>query len=254
MIDEKKISEAAEIIKESNHIVVFTGAGISTESGIEDFRSEGGLWSRYDPSIYASYYYFLQDPSKFWEMHSELEDIVEKAEPNYAHIAIAELEKMGKVKAIITQNIDMLHQKAGSSSYESIPIYELHGSYGVLHCIECGAEFDYKEVDTKNVKYPVHDCSKKGFIKPKVVLFGESLPTSVLDGAMNTCKECDCFIMVGSSLVISPANFMPSIAKNHGSAIIFINKDNTPMDDLADVLLEGSAGEIFTELMKKVRE
>ena len=253
MIDEEKISEAVEIIKKSNYIVVFTGAGISTESGIEDFRSPNGLWSRYDPSIYASYYYFLQDPSKFWTMHNELTDIVENAKPNYAHEAIAELEKMGKVKAIITQNIDMLHEKAGSSSYKNIPIYELHGSYGIMHCVKCGAEFDYKEIDTKNVEYPVHDCNPKGYIKPKVVLFGESLPVGVLDGAMNTCKKCDCFIMVGSSLLISPANFMPSIAKQYGSAIIFINRDTTIMDDLADVFLRGSAAEIFTELMNRVR-
>jgi NAD-dependent deacetylase len=254
MINEEKISEAAEIIKKSNYIVVFTGAGISTESGIEDFRSPDGLWARYDPSIYASYYYFLEDPSKFWEMHNELTEIVENAQPNYAHEAIAELEKMDKVKAIITQNIDMLHQKAGSGSYKKIPIYELHGSYGIMHCIKCGAEFDFKEIDTENVEYTLHDCNPKGYIKPKVVLFGESLPSGVLEGAMNECRECDCFIMVGSSLVVSPANFMPSIAKNSGSAIIFINKDNTMMDDLADVFLQGSASEIFTELIKKVKE
>jgi len=251
MIDEKKISEAANLIKESNHIVVFTGAGISTESGIEDFRSPNGLWSRYDPSIYASYQYFLQDPSKFWRMHNELEGIVANAEPSYAHKAIAELERMGKVKAIITQNIDMLHQKSGSGSYGA-KIYELHGAYGILHCVKCGKEFYYEDVDTKKVEYPECECS--GYIKPKVVLFGESLPRSVLDGAMNACRDCDCFIMVGSSLVISPANFMPSIAKNHGAYVIFVNRENTMMDNLADIFLKGSAGEIFTELIKSIKK
>lgn len=251
MIDEKKISEAAEVIKDSNYIVVFSGAGISTESGIEDFRSEGGLWSRYDPSIYASYYYFLQDPSKFWEMHKELNGTVAHAEPNYAHIAIAELEKIGKVKAVITQNIDMLHQKAGSGSYGA-KIYELHGSYGILHCIECRKEFAYEDVDIKSVKYPVCECS--GFIKPKVILFGESLPPGVLDDAMSACRNCDCFIMVGSSLAVSPANFIPSIAKNYGAYVIFINRDNTLMDDLADEFLKGRASQIFTELMKNIKE
>ncbi len=252
MIDEKKISEAAKIIKESNNIVVFTGAGISTESGIEDFRSEGGLWSKYDPSIYASYYHFLEDPSKFWEMHSELEGTVANAEPNRAHYGIAELEKLGKVKAIVTQNIDMLHQKAGSNSYNNIPIYELHGSYGVLECVKCRKDFDYDEIDTKSVKYPVCDCS--GYIKPKVVLFGESLPPGVLDGAMNACANSDCFIMVGSSLLVSPANIMPGIARKYGAKVIFINKENTVMDDLADIFLKGSAGDIFEELLKKIRE
>ena len=250
MIDEEQISDVAKIIKESNYIVVFTGAGISTESGIDDFRSEGGLWSRYDPAIYASYYYFLDDPSKFWEMHNELEGLVANAKPNPAHYAIAELEKLGKVKAIITQNVDMLHQKAGSGSYGA-KIYELHGQYGTLECIKCRKEFHYDEIDTKSVKYPVCKCS--GYIKPRVVLFGESLPIGVMEGAMDACRECDCLLMVGSSLVVSPANFMPSIAKQSGARIIFINKDTTIMDDIADIFLRGSASELFTALMKKIK-
>jgi len=244
-----EIIKAANIIKNSNYIVVFTGAGISTESGIDDFRSEGGLWTRYDPAIYASYQYFLQDPSKFWQMHNELEGIVTRAEPNSAHLAIAELEKLGKVKAIITQNVDMLHKRAGSGNFGA-KIYELHGQYGTLECISCKKEFQYEEIDTKSVKYPVCECS--GFIKPKVVLFGESLPMGVFDGAMNVCRECDCFLMVGSSLAVSPANFMPSVAKQNGASVIFINREETVMDNLADVFLRGSAGETFKELMKLI--
>ncbi len=248
MIREEKISVAAKIILESKYCVAFTGAGISTESGIEDFRSEGGLWSKYDPAIYASYYYFLQDPSKFWKMHSELENIVARAEPNPAHKALAELEKIGKLKAIITQNIDMLHQKAGNCC----PIHELHGSYGVLKCVKCGRESNYDEIDTKSVKFPVCKCS--GYIKPKVVLFGESLPANVLEMAMKASKDCDCFIMCGSSLSVSPANIMPNIAKESGARLIFINKDKTSMDNLADVFLKGRAGEIFTDLMKIIND
>jgi len=250
LIDEKQISDAAKFINTANYIVVFTGAGISTESGIDDFRSEGGLWSRYDPAIYASYHYFLDDPSKFWEMHNELESLVSEAQPNRAHKAIAELEKLGKVKAIITQNVDMLHQKAGSGDHGA-KIYELHGQYGTLECIKCRREFHYEEIDTKSVKYPVCECS--GYIKPKVILFGESLPMGVMEGAMNACRECDCFLMVGSSLVVSPANFMPSIAKQYGASVIFINKESTVMDNLADIFIFGGASEIFTALMKKIK-
>lgn len=250
MIDKEKLSKVVKIIKDSNHIIVFSGAGISTESGIDDFRSPGGLWDRYDPGIYANYQYFLQDPSKFWKMHKEVEDLVGTADPNQAHLAIAELEKMGKVKAIITQNIDMLHQKAGSGKFGA-RIYQLHGEYGKLHCIKCNREFNYDDVDTKNVEYPVCECS--GYIKPKVVLFGESLPHGVLEDAMNECSNADCLIVVGSSLLVSPANFMPSIAKQYGAALIFVNKENTIMDDLADVFLKGSAGEIFTELLKRLK-
>ena len=250
MIDQEKLFDAALIIKNSNYIVIFSGAGISTESGIDDFRSPGGLWERYDPSIYASYQYFLQDPSLFWKMHKEVEGLVGTADPNQAHIAIAELEKMGKVKAVITQNIDMLHQKAGSGKYGA-KIYQLHGQYGILHCVKCNKEFNFDEINTKEVDYPVCECS--GYIKPKVVLFGESLPHGVLEGAMNECTNADCFIVVGSSLLISPANFMPSIAKQYGAQLIFINRENTIMNDLADIFLKGSAGEIFTELLKIVK-
>ena len=250
MIDQEKLIQAAKIIRDSSYIVVFSGAGISTESGIDDFRSPGGLWTKFDPSTYANYQYFLQDPSLFWKMHKEVEEIVDVAKPNPVHIAIAELEKMGKIKAVITQNIDMLHQKAGSGKYGA-KIYQLHGEYGKLHCIKCGKEFDFQEVDTKNVSYPICECS--GFIKPKVVLFGEPLPYNILENAMDECRNADCFLVVGSSLLVSPANFMLAIAKQYGSFVIFVNRDNTVMDELADVFLKGNAGEIFTQLLKYIK-
>jgi NAD-dependent deacetylase len=249
MINEK-IRKATEIIKNSNYIVVFSGAGISTESGIDDFRSPGGLWERYDPSTYASYHYFLEDPTLFWKMQKEVDELIDEANPNQAHLVIAELEKMGKIKAIITQNIDMLHQKAGSGKYGA-KIYQLHGEYGKLHCVKCNKEFEFGEIDTKNVEYPVCECS--GYIKPKVVLFGESLPYGVLEGAMYECCQADCLIIVGSSLLIYPANQMPLIAKQYGSQLILINRENTIMNDLADIFLKGSAGEIFTELIKELK-
>ncbi|MEJ2252265.1 MAG: NAD-dependent deacylase [Candidatus Lokiarchaeota archaeon] len=253
MIDkELNLKKAANIIKSSKNIVIFTGAGISTESGISDFRSENGLWSRYDPSIYANYHYFLKDPSPFWKMHNELTENLERVKPNYAHYAIAELEKMGKVKAIITQNIDMLHHKAGSGSYKDIPIYELHGSYRKLECLKCGKEFEFKEIETKNVDYPVCKCG--GFIKPKVILFGESLPSKIIDRSMNAVIKADCLIIVGSSLTVSPANFLPGLAKENRSKIIFINKDNTIMDDIADVFLKGRATKIFRKLIRILKE
>lgn len=251
-MDENKLEKAIQIIQNSNYIVVFSGAGISTESGIPDFRGKGGLWSKYDPNIYANYNYFLKNPSPFWEMHNELSDTLEEAEPNEAHKSIAELERMGKIKAIITQNIDMLHQKAGSGSYEDIPIYELHGAYRKLECIKCGEDYEFEEVETKNVEYPV--CKKcSGYIKPKVVLFGESLPSGVMDAAINSIMKADCFIMVGSSLLVTPANFLPSLAKKNDAKVIFVNKEGTMMDEIADVFLKGSAGRIFRELMKKLK-
>ncbi len=252
MSDVENLKKATEIVKNSKKIVVFTGAGASTESGIADFRSEEGLWSRYDPSIYASYHYFLEDPSKFWTMHNELVDIVVNAKPNQIHKAVVELEKLGKIIAIITQNVDALHQRAGSGTYNNIPIYELHGSYEKLECIRCKKEFLFEEVETKNVKYPVCECS--GYIKPKVVLFGEPLRQSVLERAMNACRSCDCFMMIGSSLLVSPANFLPSIAKESGAKVIFVNRDSTAMDYIADIFLKGTGGEILLEIIQKLRK
>ncbi|MFX1356681.1 MAG: NAD-dependent protein deacylase [Promethearchaeota archaeon] len=250
MVEQKDLIKAVNIIKNSNYIVAFTGAGSSTESGISDFRSEGGLWSRFDPSIYANYHYFLKDPTKFWEMHNELSEILINAEPNPIHHAIAKLEQLGKLNAIITQNIDSLHQKAGSGSFNNIPIYELHGSYEKLECLDCKREFHFSMVETKSVKYPVCECG--GLIKPKVVLFGEPLPFGVLEGAMQECRNCDCFLMVGSSLLVSPANLMPLIAKQHGARVIFINRDKTMMDGIADVFLQGKGGDILMKLMDAV--
>jgi NAD-dependent deacetylase len=248
MSEEELINAAVEIIRNSHKIVVFTGAGSSTESGIADFRSEGGLWSRYDPSIYANYNYFVRDPSKFWKMHNELIDIFQTSKPNPIHTSVAILEKLGKVEAIITQNIDALHQAAGSG--EMIPIYELHGSYKKLECIKCKKQFKFEEVDTKNVNFPVCECG--GLIKPNVVLFGEALPTGVLDAAIRASSNCDCFIMIGSSLLVSPANLMPQIAKQCGAKIIFINRDNTAMDELADIFIKGSGGEILDQIMRRL--
>jgi NAD-dependent deacetylase len=247
MQEKSLILNAVEIIRTSKRIVVFTGAGSSTESGISDFRSEGGLWTRYDPNIYANYHYFLQDPSKFWKMHNELVGILVNAKPNLIHIVVAELEKRGKVNAIITQNIDALHQKAGSGTYKNIPIYELHGSYMKLECVRCKKEYNFLEVDTKNVQYPVCKCN--GYIKPKVVLFGESLSSRVLDGAIGASTNCDCFLMIGSSLLVYPANILPSLAKQSGAKVIFINRENTIMDELADVFLKGNGGEILSEIL-----
>jgi NAD-dependent deacetylase len=155
---------------------------------------------------------------------------------------------MGKVKAIITQNVDMLHQKAGSSSYENIPIYELHGSYKKLEFLKCGKEFKFEEVDTKEDAYPVCDCG--GYIKPKVILFGESLPPGIMDKSMKAIIEADCLIVVGSTLSVTPANFLPGLARENNAKIIIINKEKTMMDQIADIFLKGSASKIFNKLMK----
>jgi len=244
---QEDIIKAAEIIKKSNRIVVFTGAGISTESGIPDFRSPGGLWSKYDPDIYANYFLFLKNPSPFWTMHHEVVNMLIKAKPNPAHYAIFELEKMRKLKAIITQNVDMLHQRAGSGTVHNVPIFELHGAFGDLYCMECDKKYNHDEIKgllTKEEKIVPH-CECGGVIKPTTILFGEQLPSKVLSGALNACSNCDCFLMIGSSLLVSPANQMPYLAKKNGANLIFINEEETFMNYTADLFLKGKVGEIL---------
>ncbi len=248
----EEIRKAAEIIKNSNNVVVFTGAGASTESGIPDFRSPGGLWSKYDPDVYASYFLFLKDPKPFWTMHLEVSEMCLNAEPNPAHYAIVDLEKMGKLKVIITQNVDMLHQKAGSGSINNVPIFELHGAFGDLYCMKCRKT--YVHDDIKNLlsdeSQVVPHCECGGVIKPTAVLFGEQLPLGVIDGAFNACNNCDCLIMIGTSLVVSPANRVPFVAKNSGAKVIFVNKDDSSLEYMMDVFLKGLCGEILPQIIE----
>lgn len=241
-----KIQTAKQIIQNSKNIVAFTGAGISTESGIPDFRSPGGLWERFDPMKYANYKVFLKQPQYYWELEREITKLVEKSEPNPAHFALVKLEKIGKLKAIITQNIDMLHQKAGNK----IPIYELHGSAYSGKCLKCGEKLTRTQLLHKMNTETIPRCEKcKGLVKPNVVLFEEKLPPEAYDGAMNALNDADCFIVIGSSLLVSPANYFPYVASESGIKMIFINRDPTFLDEFAEVVLQGNAGEILPELV-----
>lgn len=252
---QEDIMKTAEIIGKSNRIVVFTGAGISTESGIPDFRSSGGLWSKYDPDVYANYFLFLKNPSPFWTMHHEVVEMLLIAKPNSAHYSIFELEKMGKLKAIITQNVDMLHQRAGSGTVNDVPIYELHGAFGELYCLKCNKKYNHDEIKdllTEKEKI-VPYCECGGVIKPTTILFGEQLPSKILSGAINACNNCDCFLMIGSSLLVTPANQMPYSAKNKGAKVIFINKEDTFMNNIADFFLKGKVGEILPKIINYLK-
>mmetsp|Transcript_2217 Transcript_2217/g.2936 ORF Transcript_2217/g.2936 Transcript_2217/m.2936 type:complete len:265 (-) Transcript_2217:52-846(-) len=244
------IQKACQTLSEAQNVVVFTGAGISVESGIPDFRSKGGLWEKFDPNIYANYQNFLQEPKKFWEMAQEMNKIVMGAKPNPAHIALAELEAMGKVTAVITQNIDNLHQQAGSKK-----VFELHGGSDTASCIGCKekytAEF-IKEQLQSGVEVP--RCSKcKQLVKTDVILFGEGLPRDVIEGAMEAAQNCDALIVIGSSLTVSPANMLPPMARMSGAKLIFINKDPTALDTYADIIIHGEAGKVLPEILKGLK-
>ncbi|HUV15126.1 MAG TPA: NAD-dependent deacylase [Pelolinea sp.] len=227
---------AAELISTSNHAVVFTGAGISTHSGIPDFRSpDSGLWNQHDPFEVASIWAFSHHPETFFDWIRPLSITAEAAEPNKAHKAIAELEKQGYVKSVITQNIDGLHQKSGSKK-----VLELHGSARTATCSHCGKKHEqdyFKRIIIRENGIPqCVNCGKT--IKPDVVLFGEALPREVWNEAYHECLLTDLIIVVGSSLEVTPANTLPDMAKRNGAKLIINNLGPTHLDSRADLLLK----------------
>ena len=233
-----KIEELKKIIDESNNIVFFGGAGVSTESNIPDFRSTEGLYSQqydYPPETMLSHTFFINHPEEFFRFHKN-KMIFQDAKPNKAHIKIAELEKQGKLKAVITQNVDGLHQKAGSKN-----VLELHGSINRNYCMKCGKEYSLDFiVSSKGV--PVCECG--GIVRPDVVLYEEALDNSVLSRAMGYIRDAEVLIVGGTSLVVYPAAGLIDyyIRKN----LVLINKTSTPMDAKADLIITGSIGEIFS--------
>jgi len=239
------ISNAADIIYKSKFTIALTGAGISVESGIPDFRSEGGLWSRFDPSEYATIEAFRQDPEKVWKMLKEMDEIVSGARPNSAHIAMGEMEKMGFLHYIITQNINNLHQEGGAKN-----VIEYHGNSSTLSCLWCGRR--YKSIEKKGEYPPKCHCGR--VLKPDVVFFGEPIPVDALHKSYELASKAEALMIVGTSAVVSPANSIPVIAKQNGAKLIEINLENTHLtDSITDIFLKGKAGEILPALLKELK-
>lgn len=240
------IKQAARMIDAAEKTVALTGAGISVESGIPDFRSPGGLWTRYDPLVYATFESFINDPSKFWEMASDLHPVLENAEPNPAHFALAELEKLGKCEAVITQNIDNLHQRAGSSL-----VLELHGTFRTGTCLGCRKQHSYEQIRESAFRGEIPRCLFcGGVVKPDVVLFGEPLNASVLQRSNELASKCDLMLVIGCGLEVYPAASLPTYAKRAGARIIFVNVASTPYDPIADLILVGKAGEVMPSVVE----
>ncbi|MDP2720296.1 MAG: NAD-dependent deacylase [Dehalococcoidia bacterium] len=249
---ETGIERAAGLIKRSHRVVVFTGAGISTESGIPDFRGPGGIWSRYDPEDFTYQRFISSDSAriKHWEMIKETFAI--EASPNPAHIAIAELDRLGKLDCIVTQNVDNLHQKAGVSGKK---VFELHGNTRWIKCLGCGQRYPMSEISQRlKMGEAVPDCVKcHGILKPDAVFFGETLPQDVLNDAIAHSQSCDLCIVVGSTLLVYPAAYLPYYAVQAGAKLIIINLGETPMDAEASVLIAGKAGEVLSRIIEKVK-
>ncbi len=225
--------------------MAFTGAGISAESGIPTYRGDDGVWHKYDPNKYANIHNFLKDPQYYWNFFKEVRyPVIKKAKPNKAHIALARLEENGKLEAVITQNIDDLHQLAGSKR-----ILELHGNTRRISCLNCKKQHTMDEVYSRLETQLPPLCSEcSGILKPEVVFFGESLPVTVLEEAINVTNDCDLFLAIGSSLVVQPAASLPFTAKEKGAKLIIINKDATPLDTFADIVFHTTASEVLDKM------
>ncbi|MGC9436192.1 MAG: NAD-dependent protein deacylase [Methanomicrobiales archaeon] len=249
---EEQIRTIARLLDEARHGVVFTGAGVSVESGIPDFRSPGGIWDRYDPDEFE-YEAFCADPGRYWEnrcagRHAAALDIF-RAEPNPAHRAIARLQELGRVRTVITQNIDNLHQDAGSKD-----VVELHGNARWVRCQRCGARSPAEEADRRATCGEIPPlCSCGGIFKPDVIFFGEMLPRQAIERAYAEAMACDLMLVVGSSLVVYPAATIPAMAAEHARLVI-VNLDPTPLDDAAAVVVHGRAGEVLPAVVAAMEE
>ena len=241
-----------QLIRGAQRILVFSGAGLSTESGIPDFRSPGGVWSKYDPSEF----YFdriLSDErarASYWRMSTESYQTMKDAAPNRAHLAVKALEDMGKLLAVVTQNIDRLHHRAGNSPDK---IIEIHGTAFSVSCLKCGKTYARDEIEDRirsGVEVPYcDDCS--GVLKPDTVSFGQAMPEDKMARAFALARECDLCMVLGSSLVVYPAASVPNVAVESGAKLMIINRDETPFDSMADLVIHGSLSRVLGDMVQR---
>ncbi|HSV85579.1 MAG TPA: NAD-dependent deacylase [Levilinea sp.] len=245
-----KIQHAAQLIRIAQHAVVITGAGISTPSGIPDFRSAGsGLWTKDNPMRVASLTTFQRSPERFFAWLRSLVIPIRKASPNPAHYALAKMEQVGVIKAVITQNIDGLHQQAGSQV-----VIELHGSLSTLTCPHCRTQVkagEFIETFAQSNRLPY--CSLcRSLLKPDIILFEETLPIDTWDAAQMHCQQADLVLVVGSSLEVSPANQLPLYALQHDARLIINTFSPTYLDDAAHILISGDVVTILPQIAAQI--
>jgi len=247
------IEQACRLIRDAKRIVAFSGAGISTDAGIPDFRGKGGLWEDQKLMELLSAGGFRRDPAGFYRASLQTLPNIHRATPTSAHQLLARLETMGKLNAVITQNIDGLHQAAGSQT-----VYEIHGNFRTGSCVNCRASYEsnemtafYDKIERGEIEYPYcADCDSP--IKPDVVLFGDLLPFDVWDRAVEASRRCDLMLVLGSSLVVYPAAELPKLAVMNGAKLIIVNREATDYVPMAGVVVRGSLGDFANELMKRL--
>lgn len=235
----------AGLIRQSRRAAALTGAGISVESGIPAFRGAGGLWDRFDPMEYAHIRAFKANPAKVWELLRELDETIRRARPNPAHLALAALEAGGRLAGIITQNVDNLHQAAGSRR-----VVEFHGNALRFVCLECARPFPREGLDFAAA--PLY-CPCGGLIKPDVVFFGEPISPAAQEAAQELARTCDLLLVIGTSAEVAPASYLPLIAKDHGAIIVENNLEPTRLTArLTDHFLPGPAGQVWPIVVKEL--
>jgi NAD-dependent deacetylase len=230
-----------ELLERRRPCVVLTGAGISTESGIPDFRSAGGIWARYDPTEVGHIDALRRDPARVWEFYASRLGALGEAQPNNGHRALAELEERGWIRAVITQNVDDLHQRAGSRE-----VVEVHGSLREAECIRCGVRVPIEDALASLPLPPCPECGE--ILKPSVVMFGELLPAAAVERAQELAAEAGLLLVVGSSLEVHPIAGLPGRTIEAGGALAIVNRGSTPWDSRADLVIDNSAGETLSGL------
>jgi NAD-dependent deacetylase len=246
-----KIKEAAEIIKTANYVTCLTGAGISVESGIRPFRGPGGLWTEKGEPPMDGYLRFLKDPEAYWkrrlERDSEFSESILKSKPNPGHYALAELEEMGILKSLITQNIDNLHLMAGNKN-----VIEIHGNRYYLRCIECSSKWNGKHFEVKKIPPSCEKCG--GVVKSDTVMFGEPIPSKVLTRCFDEAQKSDCMIVAGTSATVTPAANLPFIVRRNGGSLVEINIRESQISNYCNINIYGPSGESLPRLITEIKK
>lgn len=247
------LEQFAARLKQSKAIVFFTGAGISTESGVPDFRSPGGVWTKYQPVLFQDFLASEAARIQHWQLKKATYELFKTVQPNLAHYAICEFERRGQLLGLITQNIDGLHKIAGTMDEKLV---ELHGTDRLVTCLQCDKHYDpadiYEDLPEEFTAPTCDSCG--GFLKSANVSFGQSMPVAAMQRAQSWSEQADMFIVIGSSLQVQPAASFPVIAKRAGALLAIVNRDATPLDDMADFVHNGAIGAFFQQMQGMLQD
>jgi NAD-dependent deacetylase len=247
MAYEQDIARLVQDIQNASRIVALSGAGMSVESGIASFRGPGGLWEKYDPEEYGHINTLRYEPEKAWIMLSEMQREILKAKPNKGHYALAELEKMGKLRAIITQNVDGLHHVAGNRV-----VIEFHGHLQSVSCMDCGYQVPSSQVCLDTLPPRCEKCG--GPVKPDAVFFGEAIPPDALMRSQQESESCDLMLVIGTSAMVYPAASMPVVAHGAGARVVEINTAETPLTGrISSYIVRGPSGEVLERIVEQLK-